>query len=372
MQSRLVPLDLLFAPAKGASGSTADGPLLPVVSHVPMMALFRFLIQRKGSLAGYWQWYLAGHDGVAADQKEHLAQWRRKVRRLRWLPGAPRPVVSELSRDRLILADGIEQACLAKALDKRWIRVDMPDAIAQQWDVRSVSTLRDVVKQTRRKIFYNPVLHANYRRARVGRPDSIRLDRIRRLLGACGQGLRGLDIGCNMGYMCHMLQRQGFSMTGVDFNEPHLAVARALNETYRLDVNFLSGHFEQIQLAESYDVVVMLTVLYHTFNRSLAEAARIVNKIDGLAPHLLLWESGDRPKQEIDLIRANCGLNLYLPLGATFATGKHRELGAFLRPGTALSKQLLAQYDTELAWEFDPLLEEVHRIRGPNSSKDRE
>jgi len=99
----------------------------------------------------------------------------------------------------------------------------MPAQDCTGWDGRSVRELDESVKLSGRKVFYNPVLHAKYRRARIERREPDRLDRLRRLLGAESAGLKGIDVGCNMGYMCHMMRRQGMIMTGVDFDSDHLA-----------------------------------------------------------------------------------------------------------------------------------------------------
>ena len=173
------------------------------------------------------------------------------------------------------------------------------------------------MRETRRKEFYNPVLHDQYRRARIVRPDSIRIDRIRRLFGADGSGSRGLDIGCNMGYTSHMLQRHGVNMTGIDFDESHLSVARALDQTYGLGTPFVSGRFEQFDASEKFDIVVLLTVMYHALNVGQKEAIDMIKHIDRLDASVLVWESGSYAKREIELIRENSGLTTYLPLGST-------------------------------------------------------
>ncbi|MDA1178376.1 MAG: class I SAM-dependent methyltransferase, partial [Planctomycetota bacterium] len=186
--------------------------------------------------------------------------------------------------------------------------------------------LRHVVRETRRKEFYNPVLHDQYRRARIVRPDSIRIDRIRRLFGADGSGSRGLDIGCNMGYTSHMLQRHGVNMTGIDFDESHLSVARALDQTYGLGTPFVSGRFEQFDASEKFDIVVLLTVMYHALNVGQKEAIDMIKHIDRLDASVLVWESGSYAKREIELIRENSGLTTYLPLGSTQGSSYGPEL----------------------------------------------
>lgn len=353
MQIRLVPIDLLFFSREGVVDDAGESLLLPIVSHDPLMAFYRFLLERTGALESYWRWFNSRQSRREVCREQHVIEWRRRIRRFRWFPYSLKPVISQLTRDCLVVNSGIEQACLAKYFNKRWIRVSMPDTVCELWDSRSTSELQTVLEETSRKKFYNPVFHEQYRSARVSRPDSIRIDRIRRFLGSCGEGLRGLDIGCNMGYMSHMLQRQGFKMTGVDFDEYHVRVANALNRTYRLDVSFVNCRFEDFDVTDEFDVVVMLTVFYHTLNRSEAEAAIMLSKLDELGAAILFWESGDQPQREIKYIRDHCGLTEYLTLGSTMATGKRRELGVFLKPSTPLSHHLRERYKTELLDEFN-------------------
>lgn len=225
----------------------------------------------------------------------------------------------------------------------------MPEEIHAQWRGRRTEELDEVVARTSRKVFYNPVDHPAYRKARVARRDSVRLDRIRQLLGRLGPGLSGLDIGCNMGYTSHHLHRQGFQMTGIDYDDNHLAVARALNTTYGLDVRFDHCYFRQFQSDHPFDITLALTVLYHMLYRqeeqNVPEYARMernatLQKVDSLTRHALIWESGPEPQREIDFIRSNSGLSDYHSLGSTKGTGKKRDLGVFLRPNTDLSDYL--------------------------------
>jgi len=305
MQSRLVPLDLLFVRRPRVDG---EGSIAPLVCLYP-----------------------------------EVSKWKAAFSSIQGLASLSRPIVSQLSRDRLLLESGVNQAVLRKSAGKRWMQVEMPDEVCRWWDARSTNTLDRVVRETDRTEFYNPVLHANYRRVRVCRPDSVRLDRIRRWLGHRGEGLRGLDIGCNMGYTSHMFQRQGVQMTGVDFDEKHLKVARALNDTYSLDVEFHNCRFEELAPASGYDVVVMLTVFYHTLRRSKSEAAEMIERLDNLGAQVLFWESGDEPQQERDFIREHSCLTEFISLGPTYGTSLYRELGIFHRPAAELAEPLQAQ-----------------------------
>lgn len=348
----LVPIDLLFIPSNKINANILAPSHLPIILHKPLMDLFAFLINGKGSADSYLHWYEENHPQKEVDQRILLTSWQRRIRRFRWFPIAlSRPVVADLCNDRLVLESGEEYACLAKFLGKSWIGVQMTPEASSHWSMRSSKNLCTLLKETNRKLFYNPILHPDFRKAKVSRPDSIRLDLIRRFLGPFGEGLTGLDIGCNMGYMCHMLQRQGIQMTGVDHDTYHLSLAMALNSTYRLNVEFIHSRFEDHKPAANYDIVSMFSVFYHTFNRNISEASRMIAKIDSMTRNLLLWESGDQPQQEIDFIRSHSGLTQYLFLGKTEGTGKNRELGVFLRPSSALSQTLINRHQTEFLSE---------------------
>jgi hypothetical protein len=147
--------------------------------------------------------------------------------------------------------------------------------------------------------------------------------------------------------MTHHLCRQGLRMTGLDFDQDHLQVAEALNRTYGLSARLEQCSFHDFRPQGAYDVVLALTVLCHMFFRqSEMSTEAILAKLDSFTAHAMFWESGREPLREIDLIRAHTGLTQYLSLGPTYGTGKHRELGLFLRPGTELSRRLLHQYET--------------------------
>ena len=330
MQKRLVPVDLLFAPlpdrASGdplTAGEPSERPAHPLV---PLVALTEPM-DRVRHLDRTW----IGRFGA----------------RLQTVSQAP-PVVGSINRDRLVLDSGIATACLAKVSGKTWTSVRMAKELCQVWDNRSVDRLRAVVRQTGRKEFYNPVFHAAFRRARTSRPQSVRLDRISLLLGPLGEGLRGLDIGCNMGYMTHAFQRLGVDMTGLDFDPYHLAVAEALNETYQLNTRFLCCHLQRFEPDGDYDVTIGLSVLYHLiFNQERQQPETVASQVGRLTRHALFWESGDQPREEINLIRTHSGLTEYRSLGVTYGTGKTREFGVFLRPDTWLSKVLAARYEEQ-------------------------
>jgi SAM-dependent methyltransferase len=365
-----VPVNLLFAYPSGLEASSRSygdsGPVttipVPIVVLTTMEAV-NCIVKGRGNVESYRQDCVAsGLCKPDLNKTDFLRNLRRRIRALRWNPFSHRPIISDIQNDCLIVQDGLELCCLEKTLGKSWIKVSMPEDVHARWLARSTEDLDDVVVRTARKVFYNPIDHPACRKAKIARRDSIRLDRIRQLLGPIGLGLRGLDIGCNMGYTSHHLQRQGFRMTGIDYDENHLAIAKALNTTYGLDVQFQNCYFRQFQANHPFDIVVALTVLYHMFYRQeehdIPECGRmdktaVLEKIDALTQHALLWESGPDPEQEINFIRSNCGLSEYYSLGPTQGTSKKRELGVFLRPDSSFTDYVRRQYTANFAGRWD-------------------
>lgn len=365
MHDMPVPTDLLFAylshhDSSGLTGvdvARMDCLAVPIVV-LPIMQMIDSAV--KGDIDAYYRHCLAcGTCPPAVSDMRFLQDFRRMTRSFRWNPFGRRPVISAIEHDCLIVSQGVELCCLAKVFGKAWMKVSLPEEIEARWLTRDTRDLENVVARTSRKVFYNPIDHPAYRKARIARRDSVRLDRIRQLLGPLGPGLCGLDIGCNMGYTSHHLQRQGFRMTGIDFDENHLAVARALNATYGLEVRFENCYFRQFEADGPFDVTVALTVLYHMFYRQeeqeIPEHARMertaaLQKIDALTRHALIWESGPEPQREIDFICSNSGLREYHSLGLTRGTGKKRELGVFLRPGTEMADYLKRRCRQRFLW----------------------
>ena len=86
-------------------------------------------------------------------------------------------------------------------------------------------------------------------------------------------GARALDIGCNAGFYTFELARRGASVTAIDVDEHYLRQARWAAGELELEerVEFRQmGVYDLARLADSFDVVLFLGVLYHLRHPLLA------------------------------------------------------------------------------------------------------
>jgi len=81
-----------------------------------------------------------------------------------------------------------------------------------------------------------------------------------------------LDIGCNAGFYSMEMKRRGAArVLGIDFDEDYLAQARFAAEVEGLDIEFRQMSVYDVgQLAERFDVVFFIGVLYHLRHPLLA------------------------------------------------------------------------------------------------------
>lgn len=78
------------------------------------------------------------------------------------------------------------------------------------------------------------------------------------------RGKKILDLGCGTGRHSIDLAKAGAFVTGVDFSEEMLAVAR--DKAAGLEARFVEGNLESVPLQETFDVVVCSLVLNHVEN----------------------------------------------------------------------------------------------------------
>lgn len=342
MVNRVVPLDLIFSsviedPGRSGPATWSD---IPIVNLEPHLSAVGFVLKGEGALDAYWEWFNQTDPEAACRYGGKRKVWEGEIikrissyNRPFWVEP---PLIAKLERDRLILQNGNLRCCVAKIKGMSWIKVNMSEGVAAQWDGRPTAPLQKIIAEQNRKEFYTPVMHFDYRRWKTNRPGSDRLDVIRRFLGAIHKKRSVLEIGCNMGYYLFHLARQGFEVVGLDYDPKHLNVAKALKEMYSLDVDLRLGEFQKFPMERRYDLVLGMTVFWHLLGWGDIPYATIGKKelgdqLEALVDHALLWESGTRAEEEIEIIRSHSGLKYYTRLADTEGTGVKRQMGVFTR-----------------------------------------
>ncbi len=146
MHDLSVPVDLLFGsevpevmscPATSGRGLRSPAAL-PVVALPLMQVVARAM--KKGEAEAYYRHCLAsGLCRPDVDGPSFLREFRRKIRALRWGFSTYRPVVAALEKDCLVVQDGLDLCCIAKALGKIWMKVSMSEDIHAGNSVRGAA-----------------------------------------------------------------------------------------------------------------------------------------------------------------------------------------------------------------------------------------
>ena len=93
-------------------------------------------------------------------------------------------------------------------------------------------------------------------------------------------------------------------------------------------INYIYGKFEDININDKFDIALLMTVLYWYLD-SPDILKVFFERINTMISEMIIWESGDKPELEKDLIVKNTKFKNYRKLPFTVGTGKLREFGIF-------------------------------------------
>lgn len=95
------------------------------------------------------------------------------------------------------------------------------------------------------------------------------------------RGRRVLDVGCGAGQACVALARQGAQVSGIDFSEAQLDLARKLAVTHNVSIEFVQGRAEDLTPfpTHSQDVILSVYTFHYiaTMAQCLRECARVLD-----------------------------------------------------------------------------------------------
>ncbi len=77
------------------------------------------------------------------------------------------------------------------------------------------------------------------------------------------KNLNILDLGCGGGLVCEPLSRLGGKVTGIDFVENNIKVAKSHAKQNNLKIKYLVQDIESLSLKEKYDIIILFEILEH-------------------------------------------------------------------------------------------------------------
>ena len=91
-----------------------------------------------------------------------------------------------------------------------------------------------------------------------------------------------LDLGCGGGLTCEPLARLGANVTGIDFVQQNIEIAKKHAINSNLSINYINKDLDQIDFKHKYDVVLLLEVIEHLDNwQSLIKKVKKILKPKG-------------------------------------------------------------------------------------------
>lgn len=126
-------------------------------------------------------------------------------------------------------------------------------------------------------------------------------------LAGKGEGRSLLDLGCGSGEMTRMFYRKGFRVTGLDFSEKMLDMARKkMPEARFLRANFGEELPKEIQ-KEKYDLILMTYSLHHLQAEAQRKLVRELWKLLKEGGHLLIGDVAFESREDWEACRKRSG-----------------------------------------------------------------
>ncbi len=77
------------------------------------------------------------------------------------------------------------------------------------------------------------------------------------------KGLEILDLGCGGGLVCEPLARLGANVTGIDFINNNIKIAKDHSKISNLNINYLNQDLSSLKLKNKFDIILMLEIIEH-------------------------------------------------------------------------------------------------------------
>lgn len=246
------------------------------------------------------------------------------------------PLVEKADNGCFLVKSHLEQVIFGVA--KSYHRIDCKLSISDLENWNKPETIKQVLQiiiKQRISSVYTPILYPafywfQYRRESSGHTRLMRICRYFVEKGISVEGLNVLDAGAYVGYFAQHMYRMGAKVTAVEFDENNYELMAAINRLIETDhIRTLNMGIQDMDETETYDISILLTVLYWHFDTELG--LQLMQKMDRVTKGILVWESGDEAEREKQWIFEHSSFNAYEKISDTFGTQKLREMGVFYR-----------------------------------------
>ena len=146
-----------------------------------------------------------------------------------------------------------------------------------------------------RKLLYQPVNHPDFADWEIDRESEDRWEIIKPYLDVSGKKV--LDVGSNMGYFSERLTDMGAVVTGIDPNQTRVDFANILADYHEYDEDnplYLCASFETHLRDNTYDAVLVLSLLHHYLRRGFKEFCDAVQLISEKCDKMILEVGTER------------------------------------------------------------------------------
>ena len=135
MQKRWVPVDLIFDCGNSTADNSTHG--VPLILVAPYITAIRAVLDGKTIPQIYHEFEKSRHSDSNYDEGDGARRLKSKISGPASKFRRNLPLVEQLDNDRLLVTEGLLEACYAKVKQQEWIKVEMPNSVAEKWDKRS-------------------------------------------------------------------------------------------------------------------------------------------------------------------------------------------------------------------------------------------
>lgn len=232
--------------------------------------------------------------------------------------------------------DGAHRVCFFIAKGLRYIPARMSKEDYEHW--KNESKLYDCIEYMKKMNClpaYAPILHPNFMNypTRRDTAGNTRISQIFNYLYYRKISMHGktvLDIGSYYSFFAQAFEKIGAKVTTLEVYESSYEAGKKINDLlYCTNIRAIQGNISDVEFEEKFDVTIMLTVFYPYLDKNDGE--RVIKKVGNVTKQMMIWESGERPQQEIEFILKHTDFVTYEKIAETYGTGRTRELGVFYK-----------------------------------------